>query len=156
MVKLLKFDFLIENMSLQATLEKFDDVNNLIKEYKYWKLLVRKGHTKLGACVAILKREAFPLSQVTEEEMAEYAVLTKEVESVLKELFNPYLVCHCAIMFVDKQIHFHILPRHREPISFAGKEWVDDSRGNPLIQKLEEPIPQEILNQIKEEIKKNL
>jgi hypothetical protein len=42
-------------------LDKFNEKENLIKEYRYWKLLAKEEPNKLGRLVAILKREAFPL-----------------------------------------------------------------------------------------------
>src|SRR5690606_17068126 len=113
---------------------KFDLDNNLIKEYKHWMLLVRKKNVKLGSCVAILKRDAFPLSEVTPEEMKEYTVLTKEVELAIKKAFDSHLVHHLALMFIDKQIHFHIIPRYTEVVEFAGMNWEDDNSPDPLIQ----------------------
>ncbi len=134
---------------------QFDLENNLIKEYNYWTLLVRKKNVKLGSCVAILKREAFPLSEVTPEEMAEYAILTNEIENSLRKSFNPHLVHHLALMFIDKHIHFHIIPRYSESVEFAGISWEDDNIPDPLIQKRGE-LSQEVLNQIKDKIKSNL
>lgn len=134
---------------------KFDIENNLIKEYKHWMLLVRKNNVKLGSCVVILKRDAFPLSEVTEEEMAEYAIVTREIETALKKTFNTYLVHHLALMFLDKHIHFHIIPRYTETIDFAGINWEDDGIPDPLIQKRDD-LQQEVLKQIKDAIKQNL
>src|SRR3989344_6169732 len=133
----------------------FDEKNNVIKEYKYWKLLLRKKQVKLGSCVAILKRDAFPLSKVTKEEMVEYVQVTQEVERALAKAFKPDLVNHLALMFFDKHIHFHIITTYKEPRKFAGMEWVDDYNPDPLVQQREQ-VSQEILNKIKEEIKKNL
>lgn len=135
--------------------QKFDLDNNLIKEYKHWMLLLRKSNVKLGSCVAILKRDAFPLSQVTQEEMAEYAVIANEVEAALKKTFNPHLVHHLALMFVDKHIHFHIIPRYTQVVEFAGINWEDDNIPDPLLQKREE-LSQDTLNQIRDTIKSNL
>lgn len=134
---------------------KFDLKNNLIKEYKYWNLLVRKSHIKLGSCVALLKRDCYPLSEITAEEMAEYAILTKDVELSLKKAFDPHTIHHMALMFVDKHIHFHIIPRYSKVISFAGKDWTDDNIPDPLMQKGDE-ISQEILNTIKNKISENI
>lgn len=134
---------------------KFDLKNNLIKEYKYWNLLVRKSQIKLGSCVAILKRDCYPLSEITTDEMAEYAILTKDIESSLKKSFGPHTIHHMALMFIDKHIHFHIIPRYTNAINFAGKEWIDDNIPDPLSQKGEE-ISQEIINNIKVKISENI
>lgn len=135
--------------------QQFDLENNLIKEYQHWMLLVRRKNVKLGTCVAILKRDAFPLSEVTPEEMAEYALVAREVETALKSAFNPHLVQHLALMFKDKQVHFHIIPRYTEVIEFAGLRWEDDNVPDPLSQKGGE-VTQEVLEQIRQELKKHL
>jgi len=135
--------------------EVFDEKNNLIKEYKHWKLLVRKKHVKLGSCVAITKRHMERFSEITDEEMTEYAEVVRDVENALKKSFNYDVIHHMMLMMKDKHTHFHIIPRYKEPRNFADKEWVDDFQPNPLLQK-PEPITQDILNQIKEEIKKNI
>lgn len=115
-------------------LEKFNEKQNLVKEYNYWKLLVKEEPNKLGRLVAILKREAFPLQNITSEEMAEYSTIVKEVEPALEKAFGAYLVQHMHLAFVDKQIHFHIIPRYKETIEFAGINWTDDQNPNPLVQ----------------------
>lgn len=139
------------NSSTNPIWEKFDFKNNLIKEFKYWVLLVRKNQSKLGSCVAILKRDAYPISEITPEEMSEYALLAKEIEGSLTSVFNPHTIHHMALMFVDKQIHFHIIPRYHESINFAGISWDDDNIPDPLVQK-SDAISQEILNLIKNEL----
>jgi len=136
--------------------EKFDEKNNLIKEYNHWKVVVRKNNFKLGSCVAITKKHHDAFSDISDEEMAEYALIMREFESAIKKAFNNDAIHHLALMMKDKHTHFHIIPRYKEPRSFAGEEWVDDfSPGGPL-GKREPPLSQEVLNQIKEEIKKNL
>lgn len=115
-------------------LEKFNEKDNLIKEYTYWKLLLKEKPNKIGRMVAILKREAFPLKNILPEEMAEYAVVANDVETVLEKAFGAYLVQHMHLAFIDKQIHFHLLPRYKEEVSFEGITWVDDQNPNPLIQ----------------------
>lgn len=135
--------------------EKFDEKSNLIKEYAHWKLLVRKKNVKLGSCVAITKRHMAAFSEITDEEMKEYAQVVRDIEKALKKAFQYDVIHHLMIMFHDKHTHFHIIPRYKEPRDFAGIEWVDDFQPNPLIQKTE-PLPQGILDRIREEIKKNL
>ena len=61
-------------MSCCGIWEKFDEKNNLIKEYKYWKLLIRNKHVKLGSCVAITKRHMASFSEINEDEIKEYVI----------------------------------------------------------------------------------
>ncbi|MBT3814571.1 HIT family protein [Candidatus Woesearchaeota archaeon] len=136
--------------------EVFDEENNLIKEYTHWKLLLRKKNTKLGACVLITKRHLERFSDTNNEEMLEFGAIVKEVENALKKSFNYDKINWLMLMMKDKHTHFHIMPRYNESKTFTEREWKDEEGPNPLIQKLVEPIPQDILNQIKAEIKKNL
>jgi len=135
--------------------EVFDEPNNLIKEYKYWKLLVRKNNTKLGSCVAVTKRHLEALSEITPEEMQEFAQVVKEVEKSAKTAFNYDKINYLMLMMKDKHTHFHIFPRYNTERNFAGIKWLDEGGNDPLIQKRDE-LSQEVLNQIKEELKKNL
>lgn len=134
-------------------LEKFNEKQNLIKEYRFWKLLLKEEPNKLGRLVAILKREAFPLQNITSEEMVEYSIIVKEVEPALNKAFGAYLVQHLHLAFVDKQIHFHIIPRYKNNVECAGLIWADDQDPNPLVQqkvKCDRNILDKIMNKIKE------
>jgi len=138
-------------MSCPDIFEKFDEKNNLIKEYKFWKLLVRKKQKKLGSCVIILKRDAYPMSEVLPEEMAEYAIIAKELEGALQKLFQPDVIHHAALMFKDKRVHFHVFPRYQTSKKFEGKEWLDDYQPNFLLQPNLDFTP-ELLTKLKEQI----
>lgn len=135
--------------------EKFEPDKNLVKEYRYWKLLVRKNQVKLGSCVAITKQHHTALGELSRDEMAEYRSVAWELECALNKLFNYDVVHHLMLMFVDKHTHFHIIPRYEKPRSFAGMEWVDDYQADPLIQK-RDPVAQEVLSQIRDQIKSEI
>lgn len=131
--------------------EVFDESNNLIKEYVHWKLLVRNRNTTLGNCVAITKSHHENFSDVSSEEMEEFAQVVKDVEGVLKDSFRYDKINYQMLMMKDKHTHFHIIPRYASPRDFAGIEWTDD--GWPMLPPAQkEPVSQEILDQIKEEI----
>jgi len=134
--------------------KKFNEKDNLIKEYNHWKLLVRKNHVYLGSCVAITKRPLQRFSDMNEEEIKEYLHVVKDIEFVLKKLWDYDVIHHCMLMFKDKHTHFHILPRYKNPRNFAGVKWTDEFQSNPLGKRNE--VSQEILNEIKDEIKKHL
>lgn len=135
--------------------KKFDFENNLVKEYSHWKLLVRKNHVKLGSCVAITKRHMESFSEISDEEMAEYAKVVRDIEGSLKKAFQYDVIHHLMLMFVDKHVHFHIIPRYKESRTFIGAEWVDDFVADPLIQK-RDPVSQEVLDKVRDEIRKNM
>lgn len=135
--------------------EKFDLKNNFIKEYKYWYLLIRKKQKNIGSCVVILKEHAFPLRQVSSKAMAEYAIISKEIELAQEKSFGSYLTQHLCLMFVDKHVHFHLLPRYKSTVNFDDKDWNDIQNPNPLDQP-DIDCNQLELNLIKEKLIMNL
>jgi len=135
--------------------EIFDEKNNLIKEYEHWKLLVRNRNTTLGNCVAITKRHLEKFSEVTPQEMQEFAQVVKDIEGALQRSFAYDKINYLMLMMKDSHTHFHIIPRYAAPRDFAGTQWFDDSwPGFAHIIKAE--VSQEVLQQIKQEIIKNL
>lgn len=136
--------------------EVFEEENNLIKEYKYWKVLVRKNNFKLGSCVAITKKHHDTFSEISSEEMAEYALIMKEFETAIKKSFKNDAIHHLALMLKDHHTHFHIIPRYKKSKTFAGEKWIDDYDPDGALGKREPPLSQKVLQKIKEEIISNL
>lgn len=136
----------------------FDKKNNLIKEYKYWSLLVRNRNSTLGNCIVLLKRHAAAFSDVTKEEMQELAIVTKETEHAIKKAWNYDKINWMLLMMQDQHVHFHVLPRYAGKRVFAGQEWTDDAW--PAMAKIftekKIDLSSEILLKMKQEIQKYL
>jgi diadenosine tetraphosphate (Ap4A) HIT family hydrolase len=47
------------------------------------------------------------------------------IESTLKETFSYDIINYLMLMMVDKQVHYHVLPRYETTIDFAGLSWKD-------------------------------
>ena len=138
--------------------EVFDDQQNLIKEYKHWKLLIRNKTWTLGGCVAITKRHMAQFSEATPEEVQEFAQVVKDVENALKGAFHYDIMNYLMLMMHDHHTHFHILPRYATPRIFEGVTWTDTAWPNAtdLITMKGPQVDQEYLNKVKKEIIKNL
>jgi diadenosine tetraphosphate (Ap4A) HIT family hydrolase len=135
--------------------ETFDEKDYLLKEYNHWKLLLRNRNTTLGNCVAITKRHMGEFSEITPEEMQEFAQVVKDVERSLKAAFNYEKINYQMLMMKDKHTHFHILPRYSTDKYFAGVIWKDEGwPGLPVSRK--EEVKKEILEEVKKEILKHL
>lgn len=135
--------------------EVFDEKNNLIKDYEHWKILARNRNTTLGNCVAITKRHMERFSDVAPQEMQEFAQVVKDIEGALQRSFAYDKINYLMLMMKDNHVHFHIIPRYATPRNFAGIQWTDDDwpKSSHLVKA---EVPQEILQQIKQEIIKNL
>jgi diadenosine tetraphosphate (Ap4A) HIT family hydrolase len=134
--------------------EVFDEKDNLIKEYKHWKLLVNNRNKTLGNCVAIIKRHIEAFSDITTDEMLELTQLVKDAEGSLKKAFGYEKINWVMTMMKDMHLHFHILPRYSSTKHFAGLDWED--AGWPELPKKKEPVSKEVLQQVKEAILEGL
>jgi diadenosine tetraphosphate (Ap4A) HIT family hydrolase len=72
-----------------------------------------------------LNRYAASFSDVSGAEMAELAVLVGQLERALKCVFDYDVINYLMLMMVDKQVHFHVIPRYPAGRRFAGLEWLD-------------------------------
>ena len=79
----------------------------------------------MGAGILSLNRYAASFSDVSGAEMAELAVLVAQLERALKCVFDYDVINYLMLMMVDKQVHFHVIPRYQGVRQFAGLEWVD-------------------------------
>jgi len=94
-------------------------------------------------------------SDISEEEMKEFTYVVKDIEKALKSTFNYDKINYLMLMMKDKHTHFHIIPRYAQEKEFTGLTWKDE--GWPLNPGgVKEAVSQEVLNQVKQEIKKNL
>lgn len=135
--------------------EKFNEKDLLIKEYDHWKLLLKADPNTLGNCVVVTKRHMEAFSEITDEEMKDFAKVIREFEKAAKKTFNYDKINYLMLMMKDNHTHFHIFPRYKETKEFAGEEWKDPFTGRVLDNDKKE-VSLEVLNKIKEEIKKNL
>jgi diadenosine tetraphosphate (Ap4A) HIT family hydrolase len=92
----------------------------------------------LGNCVVITKRHLEKFSDITPEEMSEFAKVVKDIEKSLMQSFSYDKINWLMLMMKDKHTHFHIIPRYQTPRNFAGIEWKDTFEPDPLLQRYPE------------------
>lgn len=135
--------------------ETFDEKHNLIREYTHWKLLIRNRNTTLGNCVAVTKRHMEKLSEIHPEEMAEFALVARDIEHALSAAFQHDKINYQMLMMKDRHTHYHILPRYASARRFAEIEWTDE--GWPLLPGAQkENVPQKTLDVIRQTIQQHL
>jgi diadenosine tetraphosphate (Ap4A) HIT family hydrolase len=136
--------------------EVFDEQHLLVKEYEHWKLLVRKNHITLGSCVAITKRHHARFSELDKEEIAEFLIVVKDIETALKRLWQFDEINWLMLMMKDHHTHFHVIPRYKNERGFKGIAWkADTTDPDPL--KLPKPIvPIETLVAVRDELRKRM
>ena len=97
----------------------------VIKESKYWKLVLNKNQNLLGKCFLSLRRH---LEAVPELSPAEWANLQEQLghaAQVLDLAFQPDHFNYAFLQNQDRHIHMHIIPRYEKPRVFAGVTFDD-------------------------------
>lgn len=115
----------MEESALNILYKTYKVKEYLIKDYKHWIWSIRPAQCTLGASIVCMKRQVPTFSNANEEEMAELAIVAKDVESVLKGVFQFQKINWLALMMVDQQVHFHVVPRYSTKKEFAGVTWED-------------------------------
>lgn len=136
---------------MNITIKTFGYPETLIKEYKHWVILLRPSQVTIGSLILAAKSEATHLGQLTEQEWAEFAVVSSDAEQLARTVFGAKKFNYLALMMKDPNIHFHFVPRYSRPVIINGKEFIDVDW--PLKTEL---LPVELSGQDFEEIKRRL
>src|SRR5699024_1666739 len=65
------------------------------------------------------------LSGLTSKEGEELSSAFVVIEKVLSETFKPEKINYLALMMVDNQVHFHVIPRYSSVRDFEGVGYED-------------------------------
>jgi diadenosine tetraphosphate (Ap4A) HIT family hydrolase len=134
---------------------KFKIKELLIYESKYWIWSLRPVQATLGSGVLSLKRECPVFSELNQEEFCDLNNIIKVIEKTLKETFNYDIMNYFMLMMVDKQVHYHVIPRYERTMDFAGTTWKDS--GWPGVPNLAgDELDRRELHEIQNAIKENL
>ncbi|MBD3762238.1 HIT family protein [Sphingomonadaceae bacterium G21617-S1] len=111
-----------------ATIEKFGFPATLIRDYRYWVVLLRPAQPTLGSLVLAAKSDATAFGDLPPEAHAELATVTKEIETALSGAVRYQKLNYLMLMMVDPHVHFHVIPRHegereRDGISVTDAGW---------------------------------
>jgi diadenosine tetraphosphate (Ap4A) HIT family hydrolase len=135
--------------------EKFKTEELLIFETEYWIWSLRPVQATLGAGILSLKRECKTFSELIQDEFSDLGNIITVIEKTLKKSFNYDIMNYLMLMMIDKQVHYHIIPRYKNGIDFARQDWIDF--GWPGVPNLTgEEIEHDVLEGILITIKANL
>lgn len=108
-----------------ATMTKFGYPDSLIREYGHWVVLLRPQQATLGALVMACKEDAQAFSTISTGAFREMKQVVSDIETGLGR-FRPYQkINYLMLMMVDKEVHYHVLPRYEEDQVFEGTVYPD-------------------------------
>jgi diadenosine tetraphosphate (Ap4A) HIT family hydrolase len=105
---------------MNETIARFGHPATLLAEYEHWVVLLRPAQPTLGSLVLAAKSEARALSELPPEAFAELGAAVRAIETRLKAAVDYYKLNYLALMMVDPNVHFHVLPRYDGERSAAG------------------------------------
>lgn len=123
-------------------LERIDknDYGDLITECEHWLIFLAPDQKNLGTCVVALKRPEKELSGLNHEEWSEFFKVVVQMESAIKMAFNATMFNWGSLMNAsylqyppDPHLHWHFIPRYREPVEFRGRIFKDPCFGKSTI-----------------------
>jgi diadenosine tetraphosphate (Ap4A) HIT family hydrolase len=107
------------------TLQKFGYPDSLIAEYDHWCVLLRPAQVTLGSLVLVAKSDARAFSALPAPAFTEMGSVVSDIETGLAR-FQPYdKINYLMLMMVDPHVHFHVLPRYKATVEFAGVAFQD-------------------------------
>ena len=112
-------------MKHHATYERFGGDGNLVRAYEHWSVLIRPKQATLGACVIVAHSDAQAMGDLPDAAFAEFGRVVRDLEAAWATAFAPDKRNYLCLMMVDKEVHYHALPRFEAPVMFEGSERLD-------------------------------
>lgn len=140
----------MENFKIKFNINKLK-----VLEFTHWVVSVRPEQPTLGSLIISLKRECSALGEMTYEETQELSLVFSKTEKLLKKVFSYDKINYLALMMVDNQVHFHVIPRYENPLVFEGESFEDSAWPKPIdVFKVitEEGIEMKVLEALKKEV----
>ena len=107
----------------------------ILKEYKYWTLVLHDDQRYLGRAYVWLLREGEMqrFSELEDAESTELKFISREYERVLEELWKPDFMNYAWLANLfnlhSGHGHLHLIPRYKDERTFADTIFVDGRWG---------------------------
>jgi diadenosine tetraphosphate (Ap4A) HIT family hydrolase len=110
---------------MNPTIDKFGWPGSLVREFDQWLVLVRPAQVTLGSLVLAAKGDATAYGELPRDAFAEQADAVAAIERGLGAFTRFERLNYLMLMMVDPHVHFHVIPRYREPRSWNGVQFPD-------------------------------
>lgn len=132
-------------------------IDGFLKEYEHWVLEVSFRQHTLGCFIIFAKRKVQRISELKQDELVELASVMQEIEGILGSIeeFKPDRFNYLQLGNGLNHLHFHGIPRYKEPRTFGGREWIDSTWGHPPVWQEKDSDKKNVLA-VKKAIKKSL
>lgn len=98
----------------------------VLKEYEHWVVLFREKQVTIGSVIIMSKHlDQTSLGALPSEAWAQFGEVSKDVEDTLVRAFGAEKFNYLALMMIDPEVHFHVIPRYSKPVYFMEQEFID-------------------------------
>lgn len=98
---------------------------SLVAETEHWLILVRPKQPTFGSLVLVCKEAVQAFSDVSPAAFADLQVAVTGIERLLKSQVDYEKINYLMLMMVDKDVHFHVLPRYADTREHDGVSFPD-------------------------------
>jgi diadenosine tetraphosphate (Ap4A) HIT family hydrolase len=119
------------DVTRNATFEAFGGHATLIRDYAHWSVQARPRQATAGAMILLAHGPTQSFADLPEGAHGELARVTRDIETVARRHLGCQKLNYLMLMMVDPHVHFHVLPRYPEPVSFDGIEFADPGWPGP-------------------------
>ena len=96
-----------------------------VAETDYWLVLVRPKQPTFGSLVLVCKEPVQAFSELSPEAFADMRLAVAGIERVLKAKVAYEKINYLMLMMVDRDVHFHVLPRYDGAREHEGTRFPD-------------------------------
>jgi diadenosine tetraphosphate (Ap4A) HIT family hydrolase len=129
----------VKALMSNPTAQKFGYPRSLVAETASWLVLVRPQQPTFGSLVLVCKEPAQAFSDLSLTAFADLQVAVRGVEQVLKGLVQYARINYLMLMMVDRDVHFHVIPRYdgertEGGVSFPDNGWPGQPALSPAVE----------------------
>ena len=107
------------------TAESFGFPRTKVAETASWLILVRPKQPTFGSLVLICKESVEAFSQLSPAAFADLRVAIDGIERMLGQVVAYEKINYLMLMMVDKDVHFHVIPRYAGTRDYDGQVFAD-------------------------------
>lgn len=104
---------------------KFGYPRTKVAETDHWLVLVRPQQPTFGSLVLVCKEPVEAFSDVSVAGFADLQAVVAGVEAMLSDLVGYARINYLMLMMVDRDVHFHVIPRYEGAREHEGRSYPD-------------------------------
>jgi len=110
---------------INSTAQAFGDPQTRVAETDHWLVLVRPKQPTFGSLVLVCKEQADAFSQLSPQAFSDLKVAVAGIERLLGHVVAYEKINYLMLMMVDRDVHFHVIPRYAGERVHRGRTFVD-------------------------------